>query len=155
MPEPSTAGFELSPQQKHLWSLPGGPRTSAQLALSLEGSVDVGRLKHALQSIVKRHEILRTTFQRNSGMRFPFQVVNDGTAVDWSQIDLRSMTATSQELQLGKLLAANAEVDVERTPVLRACLAALSNEQHLLIISLPALCADSTSLKNLALELSR
>ena len=155
MPEPSTAGFELSPQQKHLWSLPGGPRTSAQLALSLEGSVDVGRLKHALQNIVKRHEILRTTFQRNSGMKFPFQVVNDGTAVHWSQLDLRSISATSQERQLGELLAANAEVDVERTPVLRACLAALSNERHLLLISLPLLCADSTSLKNLALELSR
>src|SRR5213596_829939 len=112
MPEPSTAGFQLSPQQKHLWSLPGGPRMSAQLALSLEGSVDVGRLKHALQNIVKRHEILRTTFQRNSGMKFPLQVVNDGIAFHWSPLDLRSMTATSQECQLVELFAANADVEV-------------------------------------------
>ena len=63
MPGPSTAGFQLSPQQKHLWSLPDGRRRSAQLALLLEGLVDVQRLQHALQKIVERHEILRTTFE--------------------------------------------------------------------------------------------
>ena len=155
MPEPSTAGFQLSPQQKHLWSLPGGRGRSAQLALLLEGLVDVQRLQHALQEIVARHEILQTTFQRNSGMKFPFQVVNDDAAPLWNQTDLRSMSPTSQEHRLGELFAANAVGDVERTPVLRACLAALSNERHVLIISLPALCADTATLKNLSVELAR
>ena len=155
MPEPSTAGFQLSPQQKHLWSLPGGRRPSAQLSLLLEGSVDVQRLRHALQEIVEQYEILRTTFQRNPGMKFPFQVVNDGAVFHWSQLDLRSMSATSQECRLRELLAANAEVDVEHIPTLQANLVALSNERHVLIISLPALCADSTTLKNLSVELAR
>src|ERR1700682_1963081 len=149
MPGPSTAGFQLSPQQKYLWSLPGGRQRSAQLALLLEGSVDVQRLQHALQKIVERHEILRTTFQRNSGMKFPFQVVNDDAIPHWSQTDHRLMSESSHEHELGELFAANAEVDVEHTPVLRACLVALSSERHVLIISLPALCADSATLTNL------
>jgi amino acid adenylation domain-containing protein len=155
MPERSTAGFQLSPQQKHLWSLPDGRRRCAQVALLLEGLVDVQRLRHALQEIVEQHEILRTTFQRNPGMKFPFQVVDDGAAFHWSQLDLRSISATSQECRLRELLAANADLDVEHTPTLQANLFALSNERHVLIISLPALCADSTTLKNLSLELAR
>src|SRR5207244_10380926 len=132
-----------------------GRRRSAQLALLLEGLVDVQRLQHALQKIVQRHEILRTTFQRNSGMKVPFQVVNDHATLHWSQTDFRSMSESLQEHKLGDLFAANAEVNVEHTPVLRACLASLSNERHVLIISLPALCADSVTLKNLAIELAR
>jgi amino acid adenylation domain-containing protein len=155
MPGPSTAGFQLSPQQKHLCSLPGGRRRSAQLALLLEGLVDVQRLQHALQKIVKRHEILRTTFQRNSGMKFPFQVVNDDAVPHWSQTDLRSMNATAQEHRLGELFAVNAEVDVEHPPTVQANLVALSNERHVFIIRLPSLCADTTTLRNLSVELAR
>src|SRR3989454_12268959 len=103
MPGPSTAGFQLSPQQKHRWSLPDGRRRSAQLALLLEGLVDVQRIQHALQKIVERHEILRTTFQRNSGMKFPFQIVNDHATLHWSQTDFRSMSESSQEHKWGDL----------------------------------------------------
>src|SRR5713101_2992550 len=89
MQDPITAGFQLSPQQKHLWSWQGGGQVAvAQVALLLEGKLDVQRLKDALRKIVGRHEILRTTFQRSSGIKFPFQVVNASAALSWEQVDL-------------------------------------------------------------------
>jgi len=86
MQGPVTAGFQLSSQQKQIWKSQGeGHPAMAQLALLLEGPLDVPRLKAALQKLIERHEILRTTFQRSSGMKFPFQVVHESAALKWNE----------------------------------------------------------------------
>ena len=154
MQEPATAGFPLSPQQKQLWDgQHDGQVRSAQVALLLEGPLDVQRLRNSLQKMVERHEILRTSFQRSSGMKYPFQVVNSGADFSWEEVDLRSPAGATENNQIEELFTAHASVDVTRTPILHACLATRSNDRHLFVIAIPALCADGVSLKNLMLEL--
>src|SRR5437899_1332985 len=157
MQEPITAGFQLSLQQKRLWSWQGdGQLAVAQVALRLEGKLDVQRLKDALQKIVERHEMLRTTFQRSSGMKFPFQVVNVSAALSWEQVDLSGpLDKATEKIRIEELFAACAEIDQERGPALHACLAMVSGDRQVLVLSLPALCADAATLTNLAEELFR
>jgi hypothetical protein len=57
-------GFRLSPQQARLWLLKGQNPADhlSQMAILVEGSLDVESLKSALREIVARHGILRTGF---------------------------------------------------------------------------------------------
>src|SRR5215471_551216 len=69
-------GFRLSPQQKLLCQAPhDGQGYITQCALLLEGGLKIKPLKEALRRVIARHEILRTTFRRLSGMKPPVQVI--------------------------------------------------------------------------------
>ena len=67
------AGFRMSAEQERLWSQQGGPETCrAQCAVLLEGPVRSTRLQQAVQKVVSRHEVLRTVFPKQWGMKTPF-----------------------------------------------------------------------------------
>src|SRR5947209_12004756 len=86
MTEVPSAGFPLSPEQRYLWSLQQqGNIPPTELALLIEGNLDPGTLKHALQRVVGRHEILRTEYQRRAGMKFPLQVIKPEPKFHWEE----------------------------------------------------------------------
>jgi amino acid adenylation domain-containing protein len=154
MPEQVTAGFQLSPQQRRLCQMhPEGASAVAHLALLLEGPLDRTKLKSGIAKVIERHEILRTTFQRSSGMKFPFQVVNADAQLGWEEVDLSSSDRAEQEKRVQALASKANDVDAQSMPIVRATLAMCGAQRHVLILSLPALCADSASLRNLAGEL--
>ena len=78
----ASAGFFLSPQQKHTWTSAASARS--QIVISIEGPLDEPRLLAALLQVVKTNEALRTVFQRQTGMRMPFQIVLDDCPPAWS-----------------------------------------------------------------------
>lgn len=149
-------GFRLSPQQKHLWSLQQNSFAyRTQCAIRLEGQINAELLKVALQKVVNRHEILRTSFQRPPGIKFPIQVIGESSTIFWQDIDLIGL---SDEEHLAK---SEALFEAEKHFVfnlqaaqLRLFLLKLSANQHILLINLPSLCTDSWSLKNLVKEIS-
>src|SRR5664279_1475227 len=64
MENPGTAGFWLSPQQKHVWTLQQEGRAYGTSCLVLvEGDLSVDNLGCALHQLVARHEILRTVYR--------------------------------------------------------------------------------------------
>jgi amino acid adenylation domain-containing protein len=152
MAETATAGFPLSPQQRHLWNAQGGQPASAQLAVLLEGKLDIANLKQSVRAVVTRHEILRTSFQRNAGMKFPFQLVSESSDLHWSEANLARPDADLSG-NVDDLLAARKRLDCTCTPNVYCALAALAADRHLLVISLPGLCADAASLNRLLLDL--
>jgi len=153
MPDPVTAGFQLSPQQRHFCGLHNDAANAlAHVAVRLEGPLDVARLKQALKRVVERHEILRTTFQRSSGMKFPFQIVNAKTDKRWEELDFRKLCSSEQDARIADALSDNNKMTLEQMQILRASLLALGSERHVLILSLPALCADHVTLNNLVGE---
>jgi amino acid adenylation domain-containing protein len=149
-------GFRLSPQQRRLWSLqqPGGT-LRAQCALRLPGRLDAERLRQALQGMVDRHDMLRTTFHRTPGIKHPVQVVAErGTF----SLGIADLTGGVEESERGTARLLDEEAgrhDLENGPVLRCLLAALPGGENALLISLPPVCADAWSLYNLAAELLR
>lgn len=74
--ENRSIGFRPSPQQKCILSR--GQKDSSHRAacvVRIEGKLDSNRLREACKAVVRRHEILRTTFQCPPGVRVPYQVV--------------------------------------------------------------------------------
>jgi amino acid adenylation domain-containing protein/non-ribosomal peptide synthase protein (TIGR01720 family) len=150
-------GYRISSQQKRLWLLQQeSPAYCAQCAIQIDGNLHARSLKTSLEKIVARHEILRTTFYRPHGMKFPFQVIADEGAPSWRELDLRGMRPDQQESRLEELLQEERvrPYDFEGGPLFRLSLLALSADRHALLITLPSLCADTRTLENLTREIS-
>ncbi|GAA6619174.1 amino acid adenylation domain-containing protein [Scytonema sp. NUACC26] len=151
-------GFRLSPQQKHLWSLQeDGCSYCTQVAILLQGTLNIEVLKAALQKVVNRHEILRTTFHYQPGIKMPIQVIADTGTHSWYSINLSNCDPTEQSLKIEELFRKERRFifNFQKDPLLRLFLIILSHNQYILLINLPSLCADSWTLKNLIHEISQ
>ncbi|HEX5851457.1 MAG TPA: amino acid adenylation domain-containing protein, partial [Solirubrobacteraceae bacterium] len=149
------AGFRLSPQQQQLLASDGAPGAT-QCAVLLDGPVDVEQLRAALDGVVARYEILRTTFVRPAGMRTPQQIIGEESAPAWSleeQPSAAGVIADDAALEALMALEAGREFDLERGPLVRALLAGGAEESALLLLTACAACADSASLSLLLAEL--
>jgi amino acid adenylation domain-containing protein len=151
-------GFRLSPQQRRVWLLQQGSSAyRAQSALLIEGDLRPEALKEAMSRIVRRHEILRTTFHSLPGMKLPVQAPPEETALSWHNLDSSDPQRLEQADWIEELFREDRRrpFDFSQGPLLRAFLLRLSADRHVLFLSLPSICADSRTLKNLSLEISR
>jgi amino acid adenylation domain-containing protein len=158
--ENTTVAFRLSPQQERVWSQQQDGTAHSyrvQCDILLQGEVEAGRLLQGLQTVVDRHEILRTVFRRRAGVKFPFQVILDESRAGWQEFDWRQLGPETQDSRLRDLqqARAHANFDFEHGPLLQAEFVTLSSRRHLLALTAPALCLDSKSLQNLAAEIAR
>jgi amino acid adenylation domain-containing protein len=156
MESPVSSGFWLSPQQKHVWTVQQGSKAPRSVCVvELVGEVSESRLASALAVLVSRHEILRTIYVRQPGMKFPFQAVVDGAKPSMQIIDLSALSEKEQANKLDDLVRAgqHTKVGPEQTPVLSATMATLGAHRHAVVFSLPAMAADCTSMQILASQL--
>ncbi|HEU4511144.1 MAG TPA: condensation domain-containing protein, partial [Pyrinomonadaceae bacterium] len=159
MQEEIIEGVRLSPQQKHLWSLQQTDRNEsyrACCAILLEGHLRREALNAALQDIIGRFEVLRTVFQRLPGMRMPIQVVTQSDVSPPDEYDLRDLEPSEQKIVIDKLFneARHIPIDFEQGPLVYFSLILIADDRHLLVVSLPSLCADTVALQILLREIS-
>ena len=152
-------GFQLSPQQKRVWLLQGEVNDvfRSKAAVMIRGPLEVELLKGCVEKICQHHEILRTTFSNLPGMTVPVQVISEPT-MEWRIQCLQNFSVDSDEAVAQKLFedfVSHSDFDLESGPVLKFICFQLAAERHLLLIGLPALCADEVSLHNFIAELSR
>lgn len=150
-------GFELSPQQKRLWLLQqNNSAYKVQLSISITGNLDVAILKSAFDKLINKHEILRTRFHKIPNFKFPIQCICDRPHIYWQEIDFKSLDWEQQQDRITELFEAekNYDFNLQSETVMRCHLLSLSPQQHTLILTLPALCADSKTLNNLVQEIS-
>ena len=152
-------GFHLSPQQAALWSIQqkvAGQPFRAFVAIELQGDLEPSVLNDSLRNLVDRHEILRTTFTRPTGTRTVFQIIGETPQFSWTTVDESGLDAKQRSVRLAEHIADVRErpFDFNRGPLLSVTLIKQSSDKHVLLVSLPALCADSASLANFTLELS-
>src|SRR5437764_719528 len=91
-------GFQLSTQQARIWSQLAGDSAAlrTECEVRIEGLVDLVRLRDVFHRLVQRHEILRTAFQRQAGVKLPFQVILENPGIVWETLDLTGLDAASQ-----------------------------------------------------------
>ena len=154
-------GYRLSPQQRRLWQVQQVRGTLfSQIAIRIEGELRRDLLVKALDELVARHEILRTAFFRTPGVPFPVQVIRDSAASALEpaleEVDLRGLDEVEQRERTDALFAAHRRrnVDLETAPVLSLSLVRLADDRHVLLASLPSLCADARTLRNLVRQLA-
>ncbi|HLK55510.1 MAG TPA: condensation domain-containing protein, partial [Chthonomonadaceae bacterium] len=147
--------YELSLQQRIVWRLQQRQLfPNPQVTLQLQDVLDEEALSVALRCIWERHEALRTVFPRVAGLTVPLQSVVDQSFPCWSSHDLRHLTIVEQQFQIEQLAQSQrlTPFDLEHGPLARLMLIHLDTHNHLLLITVPAICMDRRSLKNLAAE---
>ncbi len=143
----TTTGFRLSAQQERVWSHQNGAALPLwAICEATLAQVDEQQLKAAVQAAVERHEILRTVFAQQPGLKLPFQVIQDAASFDWRTLD------NAAELQAAAA-AQRAALSLENGPVLGVVLARVDADSHRLLLQLPALHADVRTLQNLLAEI--
>ncbi|AFZ23808.1 amino acid adenylation enzyme/thioester reductase family protein [Cylindrospermum stagnale PCC 7417] len=151
-----TYGFKLSPQQRRLWFLQQDCQVySSYCAVLLEGNLDKEILKEALYQVVKRHEILRTSFHSTRGIKSPVQVISDNIVLSITEYYLESKETLENDLEQLFKSANQRNFDWEQGRLLGINLVTLLPQKHILLFSLPAICADIQALNHLVCELSR
>ncbi|MEP6515214.1 amino acid adenylation domain-containing protein [Microcoleus vaginatus] len=159
MQKETIEGFRLSPQQRHLWGLQqNNPKQIYRVrgAILITGNLDREILKSALQNVVNRHEILRTSFHCLPGMTLPLQAIACTGEVPMSEYNLSGLSPEEQDAKIEALFQELnlLPFDFERGPLWHISLVTLAQDKHLLLANFSALIADSATLKNFTSELS-
>jgi amino acid adenylation domain-containing protein len=150
--------FPCSFSQQRLWFLhemdPESPAYNVPSALRLLGPLDRGALARALTEVVRRHEVLRSTFA--AGEEGPLQVVSTPAPVALPEIDLGGLRGEALTAELDRRLGEEARrpFDLALGPVLRAALLRLGEEDHVLLVSLHHIVSDDWSRSLLIRELA-
>ncbi|MBW4505896.1 MAG: amino acid adenylation domain-containing protein [Scytonematopsis contorta HA4267-MV1] len=154
-------GFKLSPQQRRLWLLQQDNLVyRTQCVIRVNGKLEAEVLKAALEQVVTRHEILRTIFHKQPGIKIPIQVITERGKICWNHINLKNLNLREQSAKIEQLFHEQGRLVCTAIPaellseVLRSSLITLSDSQSILLLTLPALYADSWTLKNIVRELS-
>ncbi len=152
-------GFKLSPQQKHLWLLQQKHSLAYRsfCAVEIIGNLNIEVLKIALTTIINRHQILCTTFHCLPGMNIPLQVIENGSDLLIQEHDFKIFKPEEQNNAVELLIESTKQqnFDLEKSSSLQISIATVSASKYLLLLNLPALYADATSLNNLLTEISR
>ncbi len=143
-------GFRLSPQQERTWLLQGlesNYQYQVNASISIEGNLEIERLKMAIYKVMERHEILRTTFPCLPGMSIPFQQILPTPKLDWQEEDLRVNEGkkTAKTLDILKTEFNEIAFKFDKVPPIKFKLVRILDNQFILLIRLSALCGDSQS----------
>ncbi|HYW21094.1 MAG TPA: amino acid adenylation domain-containing protein [Nodularia sp. (in: cyanobacteria)] len=149
--------FPTSFAQKRLWFLdqlaPGNSFYNVSTALRLTGSLNIAAFKQTLNEIVRRHEILRTSFVMMQ--QEPVQAIAAESRVPFPIIDIRNFESEERETQVRLIATTEAQnpFDLSTGPLLRVKLLQLDETEYVLLLNLHHIIADGWSIGVLVREL--
>ncbi|OKH51748.1 non-ribosomal peptide synthetase [Calothrix sp. HK-06] len=149
--------FPTSFAQARLWFFNqlqrDNPLYNVSTALRLTGSLNRTLLIKAFNDILRRHEVLRTSFILVSE---PVQVIAPSLTIPFSVIDLRNIEVAEREIQIQQIATAESQrvFDLTTAPLIRVTLLQLEEAQHILLLSLHHIITDGWSIGVLIRELS-
>ncbi len=147
IPRRPNPGFApLSFSQLQMWLIDrmteGNPAYNQPVGYRLRGSLNPAALEDSFNEVVRRHEILRTTFVVENDR--PVQRIQPECRVRINFTELDPATAESR-LQLLAAEEALTPFDLSRLPLIRVSLFRLSEAEHILIINLHHIVGDGIS----------
>jgi len=155
-------GVPLSFAQQRLWFLtrldPESPVYHVPAAVRLRGALDLAALRASLERVVERHEVLRTTFEvEGDEVR---QRVAERGELPFDVLDLTDAAAgdepapeTWEELWRSVDAETRRGFDLTRGPLLRALVARLGAEDHVLVLTMHHIVSDAWSMGVLLTEM--
>ena len=151
-------GLPLSFAQQRLWFLdqlqPGSSAYNIFSAFRLTGRLNVTAIEESLGEILRRHEVLRTTFVTENDQ--PVQRISPTAAFILSQTDLSTMPEEQREAKVQQLASEEASCPFDLTvgPLLRATLLRLTPQEHVLLLTVNHIVSDGWSMGIFYRELS-
>jgi amino acid adenylation domain-containing protein len=166
VPRDGGVALPLSFSQERLWFLsqldPQSPAYNMPAAVRLLGRLDVPALGRSFAEVLRRHEVLRTSFPAVQGRPVqrvaPPRSVADAAA-RLPVVDLGALAEPAREAERRRLALAEGRrpFDQARGPMLRTVLLALSRSQgaeHVLLVTLHHVVSDGWTVGVLMRELS-
>ena len=139
----------LSFSQQRLWFLNQMEPESAEYimprAIRLTGTLDDWALRKAINTIVVRHEVLRTNFVSIDGI--PMQVIAKDRSLDLAVKDLSEWPDIERKAKLSSLIAENSirPFNLSKDLMLRATLFRLAPLDHVLLLVTHHIASDGWS----------
>ncbi|CAN7654321.1 non-ribosomal peptide synthase/polyketide synthase [Pseudomonas brassicacearum] len=147
VPVPRDKPLPLSFAQERQWFLwkmdPDSAAYNIPTALRLRGALDTGALRQSFAALLERHESLRTTFVEDDGRTC--QVMRAQGQVDFVEQRL----AVDDEAGIQAFIEQQTQrpFDLLNDALLRVGLLALSEQEHILVLTLHHIVADAWSLQ--------
>lgn len=128
---------------------------NSPISLRLEGSLRREALEAALQSLVARHDILRTSFELDEESGEPLQIIHDSAKVEIEHIDLRHLPHDRREDEAKRAFESFGRrlFDLSRAPLLRAQLMRYDEDVHEFVLVFHHIVFDGWSLEVMYREL--
>jgi amino acid adenylation domain-containing protein len=153
----STITVPLTEVQKELWFLAkvGDNASRAynqSITINLHGKFNFEAVSQAVQTIVNRHEALRTTFSSEGD----YQVIHPTLTIDIPVTDFSVVDGQHRIAKLSEFLtqAAQQIFELEKSPLLRVHIVKLEEQHHCLILTFHHIIADGWSIAILLRELA-
>ncbi|WP_217441728.1 non-ribosomal peptide synthetase [Myxococcus sp. CA039A] len=147
---PRTGPLPLSFAQQRLWFLdrlePNNASYNIHSSKQLDGDLDTSALERAIQELVQRHEALRTSFHvQEDGTAV--QVIHPRAELSVPVTDLRHLTGTALDTEFVRLTSAEAKkpFDLTHSPLLRASLLRVTEQSHVLLVTVHHIVSDGWS----------
>ena len=143
----------LSFAQQRLWLIdrltPGSPLYNMPMAVRLTGALNLDALERTLREIVRRHEVLRTSFVTIKGQ--PVQVIRPEAHAEEIRlplVDLSSLPEELRELEAKRLTQAEAvrPFDLETDSLMRTTVLRLDDELHIAFLTFHHIIFDGWSM---------
>ncbi len=149
--------FPCSVGQERFWLLdrldPGNSSYNVAVRWRLEGLLSTSLLQTAWDTIIERHEILRTQFLELHGVIT--QRVRDRAAFKLIEIDLSHMSSETAQIEADRIgvIEARAPFDLTTSPVLRVTLLRLSLDVAVILVTTHQIVSDGWSIGIMAREM--
>ncbi|HEX6292023.1 MAG TPA: amino acid adenylation domain-containing protein [Herpetosiphonaceae bacterium] len=143
------AHYPLSFDQMRLWFLyqlaPESSAYNIHGGVRLSGRLDFAAMERSINEIVRRHEILRTTFDVADEQ--PVQIVAPSLTVKLTLVDISDLPQQERSAAVHRLSAqcASEPFDLVRGPLIRTTLLRLADDEHILITVMHHIVTDRWS----------
>ena len=146
----------LSFAQQRLWILhqmdPRSVAFNIPVAVRLKGRLDADALRRTFDEVVRRHEVLRTTFVVEQGE--PVQVVGAAGPHPLAFVDLSTLDDAEAHMRAQAQAEAARPFDLSSAPPFRTTLLRMSEEEHVVLLTMHHIASDGWSTNVLVREVS-
>jgi amino acid adenylation domain-containing protein/non-ribosomal peptide synthase protein (TIGR01720 family) len=139
----------LSYAQQRLWFAdqltPDSLLYNVAVAVRMSGQLSVVALEQTLSEIMRRHEVLRTSFSEQEGK--PVQVIAPSISFDLPVTDLSGLAPSERDSAARQLAQEEAgrPFSLARVPLLRALLLKLAEAEHIVVLTMHHIISDGWS----------
>lgn len=157
---PDGATSDLSPAQRRLWFVshrdPEDTTLNVGVAYRLDGLLAPERLRSAFETVVARHEILRTTYELDPTGE-PRARHHATGQLDWRELDTRDLAPRSRDRRLQVLARREfgTPFDLTAQLPLRLLLIRIADDAHVLMLTVHHIAWDDESWSVLFDEVNR
>jgi aspartate racemase len=148
----------LSIDQERLWFIsqlePESPAYNLTTAFRIGGNLHAPVLDRSFNEVIRRHEILRTTFPAKDGL--PYQRVAPDLLITIPRVDLRNLSEVRREEALSQIIREQSyqPFDLTEGPLLRCTLVEFGETDYAIITTLHHIITDWWSFDLLWSELT-